>query len=170
MASRRVKEQEERLKNLTPKEREEHKKFRGRLSGTITSPGLPRSQLKRLQANNCSNAAETGPRMSRLKKTEPQSMSPNTSALTKMRRKSKGIVSISAIVIKGKGVRIGGNADRSVCTTSTNARYRQCGNVYARNQAQELDQCQSRKGHHSPARSPPPLPPPKTSSSQPAIS
>jgi len=37
MAAKRVKEQEEKLKNLTSKEREEHKKFQGRLTGTIIS-------------------------------------------------------------------------------------------------------------------------------------
>jgi len=103
MAAKRVKEQEEKSKNFTPKEREEHRKFRGRLSGTITSPGLPKSQLKRCQENNYLNVAETGAMMNRLKKTEFLSTSPNTSALARGRRRMKGIVSILATVISGEG-------------------------------------------------------------------
>jgi len=41
MTAKRAKEQEEKLKSLTPKEREEHKKFQGRLTGTIISHNLP---------------------------------------------------------------------------------------------------------------------------------
>ena len=104
MAVKRAKEQEERLKNLTPKEREESKKFQGRLSGIITQlPSLPRPQLKFFQVNNYSNVVETGQRTNRLKKTELLSTSPSMSAVTRWRRKTTGIVSISAIVIKDKG-------------------------------------------------------------------
>ena len=40
MTAKRAKVQEEKMKNLTPKEREEYKKFRGRLSGMIISPSF----------------------------------------------------------------------------------------------------------------------------------
>ena len=42
MGAKRAKEQEERLKSLTPKEREEHKKFQGRFSGAIIFLSPPR--------------------------------------------------------------------------------------------------------------------------------
>ena len=45
-AAKKAKEQEEKLKNLTPKEREEYKKFQGRLSGTIISLSIPSPSLK----------------------------------------------------------------------------------------------------------------------------
>jgi hypothetical protein len=123
-AAKKAKEQEEKLKNLTPKEREEHKKFQGRLSGTIIFLSIPSPSLKRSQASNFLKGAETGARMSRLRKTELLSMSPNMSAPAKRRRNTKGIVSISAIAIKT------GNADewwRVWCVD--NARYYRCDDV-----------------------------------------
>jgi hypothetical protein len=103
MAAKRAKELEEKLKNLTPKEREEYKKFQGRITGKIISHSLPTMWLRLLQVNKCLNAVETGPRMNRLKKTELLLMLPNMSALTKWRRTMKRIVSISVTVIKERG-------------------------------------------------------------------
>ena len=103
MAAKRTKEQGDKLKNLTPKEREEHKKFQGRLSGTIISCSLPTLQLKHFQANKYSSAVETGPKTNRLKKMEFLLMSPNMSALAKWMRKMRRIASTSVIVIEEKG-------------------------------------------------------------------
>lgn len=100
MTVKKTKEQEEKLKNLTPKERDEYKKFQGRLSGTNTSHSLPTPWLMLFQAGKYLNAVETGPGMNHLKKTELLWMLPNMSALTRRRRSMKGIVSISVIVIK----------------------------------------------------------------------
>ena len=101
MATKRAKEQEEKLKNLTPKERDEYRKFQGRLTGTIVSLELSRWLLKRFKANKYSNAVETGQRMNPLRRMEPPLMSPNTaSVLAKVRRRTKGIVSISVIATR----------------------------------------------------------------------
>lgn len=103
MTVKRAKEQEEKAKSLTPKEREEYKKFQARLSGATISHNLLAPWLKSFQVNKYLNAAETGPKMNHLKKTELPLTSLNTSALSKWRTSMKRIESISVIVIRGEG-------------------------------------------------------------------
>lgn len=103
IATKRAKEQGERLKNLTPKEREEHKKFQGRPTGTIIYLGLWKSQLKRFQANRYLNMAGIGLRMNRLKMAELRSMSPSMNALKRWKRETRETVYISVTAIRDDG-------------------------------------------------------------------
>lgn len=100
MTVKRVKEQEEKSKNLTPKERDEHRKFQGRQTGLIISLSPCKPQLKSFQASKSLNVVETGLRMNHSRRTERLSTLPSTNALTKPKKRTKGTVSISAIVIK----------------------------------------------------------------------